>query len=114
STLNPKQSSVRTMLGIQLHSIDFLRRQAVEFVDEVVDLPIRRRDLRFERFRLVQRLGGGETLTGGKEQFDKPDKRCALSVMNVPQESQHCQIRSLPGEMALRLSGAISPSAVVV
>jgi hypothetical protein len=48
--------------GTLFDDLDFLRRQAVEFVDEVVDLPIRRGNLRFEGFLLVRRFGGGEVL----------------------------------------------------
>src|SRR5438128_424567 len=43
-----------------LDDLDLVRRQAVEFVDERVDLPIRPSDLRFQHRLVVRRFRGGE------------------------------------------------------
>jgi hypothetical protein len=44
-----------------LHDLDLVRRQAVEFVHELIDLPIGRVDLRLERFFVVRRFRGGDS-----------------------------------------------------
>jgi len=49
-----------------LDDLDLVGTQAVEFVDDHIDLPIRLRDLRFEHRFLVRRLRGGELLVEGR------------------------------------------------
>lgn len=56
----PLRRKASECLSLPFHNLNFLLAQAVQLIHELIDLPVRGRDLAFERGVLVLQFGRGK------------------------------------------------------